>query len=1109
MREGLRLVAGRLGHWWAPAALILLGLLAWRNTLENGFVYDDEVNIVQNEALRTLTPLSKFFDPKSSSTDAKMNAGLWRPLTRFVWALDYRLDGLDPKPYHATNLLLHLLNALLVFYLAGMLSANKMGAKGADSAGASQFQVLELGPGPSPWAAFLTALVFLLHPVQVESVAWVNGLSNLLFAFFSLSAFILFVLHRKTRRTAGGVLYACSLAAYAFGLLSKETAVVLPVLLLAYSFLFERGADNRSGRVPWVAVAPYFALTVGFLILRYAVLGNATMTGNWAGGTVPLLLTMLKAFATYVRLAVLPHPLSLEYLFPVKRAVDLEVLRGAALLGGLLFAAFRSRERSPRLSLAALFFLVPLLPVANILPIETVLNERFLYLSLVGWGLAAGEALAWMLERGAPARRPAAATNTCRQVLLPAAVCACLCAAYAAKTIARNETWKDTYSLASENLKTCPQSSRLRYAMGKGLAERGRWAEAIGEYRLTLAIELYGDKTAEALAAFDPFEPAELARAGEYRKSLQVRVDSGQTLYNIGSAYIRLGESGKAAGYLELAKSLRQDSAEVLNNLAVAYAQSGRYEEAVSELEGLLARDPANRKAAHNIALFREVAREGFPASVVRSFPALREKWERLAQFRYDETGVGIRPAAGSGRSMLALKPEERMALEAMAARESVSARTGREPVSTPVLPKTFGRPYSVSFGDSSVEIRPLAAKPSAARIRDGLVLYPDAYAETSVFFTASESEVEEFYLLRSPRAPREFVQELRPRGRVKSFEVTPEGKLAALDGSGARVLELSRPVVIDAKGRRVEGSFRLDMIKGRGLGPQLSTGIVGEEWGETVNKFNKSTSDTAILALRFDDAGLEYPVLIDPTWTTSGAPSMSAMRVAHSATLLPNGKVLVAGGSNGGYLSSAELYDPSSGSWTTTGSLASTRGYHTATLLPNGKVLVAGGSNGSALSTAELYDPASGAWSTTGPMSAARQQHTATLLPNGKVLAAGGNSPGFQSTAELYNPASGTWTTTGPMASARDTHTATLLLNGKVLRQGDSTAVILPPPNSMTPVPAHGRPLGPWLRREGSTRRLCCLTGRSWRPEDSTAATLPPPNSTTRLPEVGLPRAL
>jgi N-acetylneuraminic acid mutarotase len=166
---------------------------------------------------------------------------------------------------------------------------------------------------------------------------------------------------------------------------------------------------------------------------------------------------------------------------------------------------------------------------------------------------------------------------------------------------------------------------------------------------------------------------------------------------------------------------------------------------------------------------------------------------------------------------------------------------------------------------------------------------------------------------------------------------------------------------------------------------------------------------------------------------------SMGTARVDAVATLLPNGKVLLAGGFNGvasRYEATAELYDPATGSWSTTGSMTTARSKATATLLPNGKVLVAGGYSASTTinTSAELYDPATGTWSTTGSMTDPRAEATATLLPNGKVLMAGGS---LRTSAELYDPATGTWSTTGSLATGRDQAVAALLPNGKVLVAG------------------------------------------------------------------------
>lgn len=170
--------------------------------------------------------------------------------------------------------------------------------------------------------------------------------------------------------------------------------------------------------------------------------------------------------------------------------------------------------------------------------------------------------------------------------------------------------------------------------------------------------------------------------------------------------------------------------------------------------------------------------------------------------------------------------------------------------------------------------------------------------------------------------------------------------------------------------------------------------------------------------------------------WAETGLPSIS--RGLFTATVLKNGKVLVAGGAiteARDSTASAELFEPATGKWASTGALAVARYRHTATLLDSGKVLVVGGVRDPAgkerLASAELYDPATGKWTGTGPLATPRGLHTATLLENGKVLVVSGAA------GEIYDPATGKWAATSPLPAARGGHTATLLESGKVLVAG------------------------------------------------------------------------
>jgi tetratricopeptide (TPR) repeat protein len=422
--------------------------LAYRSVPEAGFVWDDHPLIDQQPFTQQLRPLPEYFDREFwADPSDPQSSGFYRPLVSLSYSLEWQAWQGEPAGFHATNLLLHLVNCALVFAL-----------------------VLRAGAGG--WAAFLAALLFGLHPRLTESVAWISGRTDVLASCFSLLALFLY------RPGAGaGMRRAGAGACLLLGLLAKEVALASALALVAVEVLHARQVQARRTR-SLAALAPVLAA-----VLVWAVLRAVAAAPEQSPEAEPF--TLLQRFVLFPLeglgryLAMLVDPLrprvSIGVLgIPDLRYVALGALVAAPLVAGVGWRLWRRADAT----LLPLFVLgtAAIAPVLNVVPLPANVPaaDRYLYLSLAALAIALGAASARLT---APARP------------LVAAAAALAALAFGLATDRHVPVWSDDLSLWAHAVRHAPDHDSLPHAqLGYALAGRGRPDEAIASYRRALAI---------------------------------------------------------------------------------------------------------------------------------------------------------------------------------------------------------------------------------------------------------------------------------------------------------------------------------------------------------------------------------------------------------------------------------------------------------------------------------------------------------------------------------------------------------------------------------------------------------------------------------------------
>lgn len=534
-------------------AAIVAGAAAatFLNSLANAFAFDDEFIITGNSRVHQLANQADIwltpYWPEFGEA-----AGLYRPLAIFGYALQWAAGGGEPWVFHAISVVLHIAASVLGLVLLRRLV--------------------------SPPAALFGALLFAVHPVHVEAVANVVGQAELLAAVALLGACVMHTTREHVRLSLPRL--TAIAVFYMLAMLAKESAIVLPALLVALDAAMNRRRLAQRGMVRALAVpASLLAATaVAYLWLRISVIGS--LGGSDAAPSLPFLrtgqrwLVALQTWPEYLRLLVLPVDLSADYSPGVIEPADgvtASVVAGALLLFVTIVLATSIRRR-PALGLPAAWFLIAVLPVSNlIVPIGVVLAERTLYVPSFAIALAAGFA-----------GQHLSATVTMRRWRMAVAAGVALLFAFAARSALRNPDWKNTQAYWNALVRDHPESYRAQWGVASHMLAAGDAESALTYLEMAAATWPHDAVLLNELGTLY-VRQGEPARALPHlERAREIGNASSASALDLGLAYIGVGRFGEALALAELADSTGAGRAAVAALRAQALEGLGRYEEAVT-----------------------------------------------------------------------------------------------------------------------------------------------------------------------------------------------------------------------------------------------------------------------------------------------------------------------------------------------------------------------------------------------------------------------------------------------------------------------------------------------------------------------------------------------
>ncbi len=525
---------------WAPWVVVIFTALLYTHGLSNGFTnFDDDFYIINNPLLRDFSwqGITTIFTSFYSAN--------YHPLTTVTNWLEFHFWGLEPFPYHLFNVLLHLANTWLVYKVVQQLS-------GKD------------------FTALFTALLFGIHPMHVESVAWVAERKDVLYAFFFLLS-----LHYYLRYIAEGFkrrLYLATLACFVLSLLSKSAAVTLPVLLIAVDVY--KGRQLKASA--WLEKVPLFALSLTFGIVALLSQSSGGALRNFAEthSVVERLFFLTYGLSSYLVRLVAPLHLAALHNYPVTAGGALPWAYYASLpfLGVLVWLASRRSAYRKDILFGSAFFLIAISVMLQIVAVGSALTaERYTYIAYIGLFYIAGQHLAGIYS--------GKAGKTLLAVVLVVSL------AYTGMAWGRIGVWKDAYTLFTDAIEQNPEHYFAYWMRGNQYYADGRKDMAIQDYNMAIQAnavfeDLYYDR---GHAFFETNNPA--AAIADYNKAIELKPTMAAAYNDRGWAIFKTGNKDAGLSDINKAIAINPDLAEAYNNRGSVYYETGDVNAALPDFD--------------------------------------------------------------------------------------------------------------------------------------------------------------------------------------------------------------------------------------------------------------------------------------------------------------------------------------------------------------------------------------------------------------------------------------------------------------------------------------------------------------------------------------------